>query len=173
MPRLRVLLLVALVGLTACSSSNPSDVEELDGGYTVAALRFDPVTQALPDADIRARLNAASTRLEIFGGDGIAQLTYRFSDEAGRRRADLNVTATNGRITFEALTSEDEEDLRSLFLPRSFSLSYTGAFPTSLTGDLFRERVDLQAYDPELYQDQTEVRGNLTVVFAPAVDDER
>ncbi len=164
-PRCALLALaIAFAAFSGCDSNNPgSDLESLQGQYTFATLLFDPTTQALPDVDVAARLNETATTLEIFGNDDVALLRIRFNGETGSRRVDLQVTASRGRITFEALTAEDEEDLRALLLPRSFSLEYNETNPASISADLFREGVNLELFDPAQYQDQTAVRGTLTV----------
>lgn len=164
-PRCALLaLVIAFAAFAGCDSNNPgNDLEALQGEYKFATLLFDPTTAALPDVDVAARLNDDATTLEIFGNDETALLRIRFNGETGARRVDLSVTASRGRITFQALTAEDEEDLRSLLLPSSFSLEYNETNPSSMSADLFREGVNLELFDPAQYQDQTAVRGTLTV----------
>jgi hypothetical protein len=164
-PRCALLaLVIAFAAFSGCDANNPgNELDDLEGTYAFATLLFDPTTQALPDVNVAGRLDPAGTSLEIFGSDEVALLRIRFVGDTGARRTDLRVTASRGRVTFEALTAEDEEDLRALLLPRSFSLEYNTTNPASLSADLFREGVNLELFDPAQYQDQTSVRGTLSV----------
>lgn len=160
--RLAPLALFALLAATGCDSSGPTRVlDELDGRYTITELVFDPVTASLPDADVAARLDVAQSSLEIFGGDGTVQLITRRNEQ--RTLTTLDATATRGRITMTAQAGDNEAELRTLFLPRQFTLTYDPASPRTLSGDIQQTDIDLQAFDPELYQDQRAVRGTLRI----------
>ena len=56
-----------------------------------------------------------------------------------------------------------EDELTALFLPRSFSLTYDPASPRTLTGSISLTNVNLEAFDPALYQQQRSVNGTLRV----------
>ena len=154
------------LALAGCDSNNPGrDLSLIEGVYTVEALTFDPVTDALPDADVGARLDPSGTSLEVFGEDETSLLRVRYRDATGSRRVDLRTTASRGRATFEALDDADEADLAALFLPRQFTLTYDGDSPRLLSGTFDRSGVNLEAFDPSRYQDQRSVRGTLVVRF--------
>ncbi|WP_412068819.1 hypothetical protein [Rubrivirga sp. IMCC43871] len=165
-PRCALLAVVlAFLAFSGCDSNNPGrDLALIDGVYSLEALTFDPVTQGLPTADLGARLDLAGTSLEIFGADDQALLRIRYPD-APTRRVDLSVTAARGRATFTGVTQEDRDDLADLFLPAEFVLTYEGESPRVLANTFERTGVDLQAFDPTLYQDQRSNRGTLTVRF--------
>lgn len=154
---------LALLVFAGCDSTAPNRLDQVDGVYTVSELRFDPSAAALADVDVTARLNTTSTGLEIFGGDGSALLRIRFLDAGTSRRADLQAMASRGWVTLTAETPEDEDDLRTLFLPPSFSLTYDQESPRTLSGTLSLRDVDLQGYDPDQYQGLTAVSGTLYV----------
>ncbi len=166
MPYRFPLLLAALVlVVTGCDSNgSDSDLERIQGRYQLEALTFDPATQALPDADVGARLDAANTELQVFG-DGEAQLVIFPADGGRSRRVGLTVDARSTRAIFEAVTEDDRNDLGLYLLPSEFTLSYSGERPTVLEGELGLTGVNLEAFDPNTYQDQRSNRGTLTVRF--------
>ena len=160
----RAALALVLLALAGCDSSNPGrDLDLIQGVYAVEALSFDPVTEGLPTADVAARLDADNSTLEVFGDDEVSLLRIRYRAATGSRRVDLRTTASRGRATFEAIEDDDAQDLAALFLPRSFALTYDGDSPRLLQGSFERTGVNLEAFDPSLYQDQRSVRGTLTV----------
>lgn len=164
-PRCAVVALV-LFALAGCDSNNPGrDLALIQGVYAIEALSFDPVTGGLPTADVIDRLDAAGTRLEIFGEDEESLLIVRYNDATGSRRVNLRTTASRGRATFEAIDADDEADLAALFLPPSFVLTYEGESPRVLTGSLDRTGVNLEAFDRSVYQDQRANRGTLVIRF--------
>ena len=165
MPHRFSLLLAAFVlVVTGCDSNgSASNLERIQGRYQLETLTFDPATQALPDADVGARLDASNTELQIFG-DGDAQLVI-FPSEGRSRRVGLRVDARSTRATFEAVTDDDRDDLDTVLLPSEFSLTFQGERPTVLEGDLSLTGVNLEAFDPDTYQDQRSNRGTLRVRF--------
>lgn len=164
---LAALVLLALA-FTGCDTNNPGGqtLRELEGTYTLEELRFDPNTQALPDADVAGRFDLPGTTLTIFGDDTEALLISRLLGE-GSRRTDLDVRTLSGSIELTARTADDEDDLERLFLPPTFRLAFSSPDARLLRADpdLFLDDVNLQAFDPDLYQDQTSVRGRLAVAF--------
>lgn len=157
------LFALALVG---CDSSNPGrDLDEVDGVYTLETLSFDPVTQALPTADVAARLDLSRTTLEIFGADGEALLRISPLGTAGASRVDFEATAARGRLTLDLLDDDDEADLAAILLPPEFALSYSGSAPRLLEGSFQISGVNLEAFDESQYQQQRNVSGTLTVRF--------
>lgn len=164
-PRCAALALV-LLALAGCDSNNPSrDLDLIEGVYALEELIFDPVTTGLPNANVGARLDLANTTLEIFGNDETSLLRVRERGAAGNRRIDLRTTAARGRATFEAVSDDDRDDLARLFLPRSFTLVYDGDRPRLLTGEFRQSGVNLEAFDPSVYQEQRSNSGTLTVAF--------
>ena len=162
--RLASALLVAAAALAGCDSTRSNTaLDELDGRYVVTQLAFDPVTASLPDADVAARLTPSATGLQVFGGDGSALLQSQFATSGGSRRTDLEATATRGRVTFTAVTADDERELADLFLPRQFTLSYDPAAPRTLTGEIQRTGVNLEAFDAAIYQQQRSNSGTLRI----------
>ncbi|WP_412061878.1 hypothetical protein [Rubrivirga sp. IMCC45206] len=156
---------LAFLAFSGCDSNNPGrDLALIDGVYSLEELTFDPATQGLPTADLGARLDLTGTSLEVFGDDDQALLRVRYPD-APTRRVDLSVTASRGRATFTAVAEEDRADLAQLFLPADFVLTYEGESPRVLGNAFERTGVDLQAFDPSLYQDQRSNRGTLTIRF--------
>ena len=153
---------LAVLAFTGCDTNNPGrDLDLISGIYTIAEISFDPDATATEEADVTSQLNAATTRLEIFGDDAEALLVTQLNGE-GSRRTDLNVSASRGSATFEAVASDDEEELARLLLPARFSLQYVGENPAVLEAT-FRQTVNLQAFDPDRYQSLTSVSGRLTV----------
>ena len=163
-PRCAALALV-LLALAGCDSNNPGrDLDLIEGVYAVEELRFTPLS-ALPAADVGARLDPSGTSLEIFGDDEIALLRVRYRDATGSRRVDLRTTASRGQATFEAVDQSDVDDLAALFLPRSFTLTYDGDAPRLLSGTFDQSGVNLERFDPSIYQGEVDKRGTLTVRF--------
>lgn len=167
LPLVAVALLAGcLTAISGCDSSNPgSALADLDGAYALDELLFDPQAASLEDADVAARLDSAATELRIYGGDGDATLISRFEGQ-GSRRTDLVATASRGRLTLSARTTEDQNELADLLLPPTFSLSYTPEAPNTLTGNVSLASVNLQAFDPDRYQGLTSVSGVLRVRFS-------
>ena len=160
MPFRLACLAFAFAALAGCDSNGPtSALRELDGTYSVAEIVFDPVTASLPDANVGARLDA-QTSFDIFSGN--STVLFTISRGGFRSLATLDAAATRGRATFTARTG-NEDELAALFLPRTFSLTYDPASPRTLTGELTLTDVDLQAFDPQQYQDQRAVRGTLRI----------
>ena len=171
MPRLLRLapaLALSVFALSGCdTTSSNSALEDIDGTYTVAELVFDPDARDLVNADIGARLDAAATRLVVFGDDEEALLTTQLAGE-GSRRTDLRVSATRGRVTFEAITEEDRTDLGRLFLPAQFTLLYDTTTPLDLASEpSTTTTVDLNAFDPVAYSGLTAVPGKFRIRFTP------
>jgi hypothetical protein len=166
-PRCALLAIVlAVAAFTGCDSSNPGrDLGLIDGVYSLTELTFDPATTSLPTADFADRLDLDGTVLEIFGGDAEAQIRVRYSDGTPSQRIELTVGATRGQATFEAVDASDREDLADLFLPARFSLMYDTEFASQLSASFTQTGVDLEAFDPDIYQDQRSNRGVLTVRF--------
>lgn len=161
-----VAIVLAVATFTGCDSSNPGrDLGLVDGIYSLSELTFDPATSSLPTADFSERLDMDGTLLEIFGGDAEAQIRVRYSDGTPSQRIELTVGATRGQATFEALDQTDRDDLADLFLPERFSLSYDADFANRLSASFSQTGVDLESFDPSVYQDQRNNRGTLTVTF--------
>lgn len=161
----RLLPLVALLALAACDTTNPGgNIALVEGTYTLAELSFDPTTTDLSTANVGADLDPEATRLTIFGGGGNSLLAVRRQGQT-TRRIDLRTRASRERVTFEAVTREDEAFLAGLLLPASFALSYAGERPNTLEGSLTLNGVDLEAFDPDRYQDQRSNSGLLSIRF--------
>ena len=163
--RFAPLALLAALAITGCDSDGSTRIlDDLDGTYEITELVFDPVTASLPDADVGALLDSNETSLQIFGGDGTVQLIS--SRDGQRTLTTLDATATRGRVTLTAQpgdNGDNEAELRTLFLPRQFTLTYDPDSPRTLSGDIQQSDIDLQAFDPDLYQDQRAVRGTLRI----------
>ncbi|HEX8386906.1 MAG TPA: hypothetical protein VF576_12025 [Rubricoccaceae bacterium] len=164
--------LSAVLALAGCdSNSSNSALDALDGTYSVAELTFDPQPGALDDVDVNARLRASATRLQIFGDDGDVLFQSQFDDASGSRRTNLTATATRGRVSFTAVTVQDEQELADLFLPRQFTLTYNAESRASdLSGTISLNDVDLESFDPEQYGGLPPVDGTLRVRFTPVAD---
>ena len=162
---LRLVPLVALLVLAGCDTTNPGgNLDLVEGTYALAALSFDPTTTDLSTANVMGDLDPDATRLTIFGGGGNSLLAVRRRGGV-TRRIDLRTRASRERVTFEAVTRDDEEFLAGLLLPGSFALGYEGERPNTLEGTLRLNGVDLQAFDPDRYQDQRSNSGTLSVRF--------
>ena len=162
------LLLAGLTALAACDTSNPGgNLDLVAGTYAVAELSFDPNTTDLSTANVERDLDPIGTRLTIFGDDDLSLFVVQRRG-ASTQRIDLRTRASRERITFEAVTREDEEDLADLLLPSTFSLSYTGDNPNTLEGSISRSNVNLEAFDPERYEDQRSNSGRLSIRFERA-----
>ena len=166
---LAALVLLALA-FTGCDTNNGGSgtLGDLEGVYALEELLFDPNTTALPDADIAARYDLANTTLEIFGDDNEALLRSQ-PIGGGSRRTDLEARAFSNSVEFTAITADDEEDLAELLLPRQFRLTFSSpaedARVLRADPDLFLSNVNLQAFNPDLYEDQVSVNGRLAVSF--------
>jgi hypothetical protein len=136
-------------------------LERVTGEYALSEVVFDPDTQALAPAEVSSRLDAASSAFRVFG-DGSAELSVRFADGAAQR-VGLRVSALLSSATFNAEGDRDGDLLAALLLPPTFTLRYEGDRARVLEGSLALSGVDLEAFDPEAYRDQTSVRGTLTV----------
>lgn len=163
--RLRLTALVALLALVGCDSNDPDALANVSGTYRLAVLTFDPSAQGLATANVAANLNLPATTLQIFGDDDEALLTVQFNDGQGTRRVNLNVRASDSRVTLSAVGGEDRDDLEDLLLPSSFGLDYSGSRPSALTGSLTLSGVDLEAIDPDQYDGLNSVSGTLSVRF--------
>ncbi len=160
-----VAVVLAFLAFSGCDTNNPSrELAVIEGTYGVAELTFNPEATALEAVDIGARLNTAETRLRIFGGDDVALFIVQPVNGVSRR-IDLRTSASRGRVTFEALTREDEEDLATLLLPRTFTLDYTGDRPAELEGTFSQTNVNLEAFDAERYQGLRNTTGRLRLRF--------
>lgn len=163
-PRLSILAAaVVLAALAGCDSNGSTNaLRDLDGTYTVGELVFDPVTASLPDADVAARLDPTATRFDIFSGNGSVQFVV--SRDGIRSLLTFDATATRGRVTFtsRAGTSSDAE-FAALLLPRQFTLTFDPESPRTLTGSIPLQNVNLEAFDPALYQQQRAVSGTLRI----------
>ena len=156
-------IVLAVAVFTGCDSNNPGrDLDVVDGIYALEELSFDPTTQSLPTADLAARLDSGRTSLEIFGRDANALL--RFRDSRGTGRVNLDVGATRGRASFEAVSQSDIDNLADLFLPSQFVLNYDDN-ANVLSATFSQTGVNLEAFDPDVYRDQRNNRGTLTVRF--------
>ncbi len=162
-------LCAALLALVGCDSTGSNrDLAAIDGVYIVDELVFSPSAPALPSANVGAQLDPSRTRLEVFGSPSSNSLLgFRFISDGATERVDLRATASRGRVTFEAVSTLDEIALRRLFLPRSFSLDYDAARPSTLSASFPRTNVDLAAFDPVLYQGLPPLSGTLRVRFVP------
>ena len=157
------LAVALLLALAACDTSNPGgNLDLVAGTYSVAELSFDPSTTDLSTADVEDDLDPAGTRLTIFGDDDLSLFVVQRRGGT-TRRIDLRTRASRERVTFEAVSREDEEDLAELLLPGTFSLGYTGDNPNTLEGSFSRSNVDLEAFDPDRYQDQRSNSGRLSI----------
>lgn len=165
-PRCALLALVlAFAAFTGCDSNNPGrDLDLVDGIYTLEELTFDPTTQSLPTANLGELIDDSGTTLEIFGGDGEAQMVVRYETGRPSSRIELEVGATRGRASFEAVTQDDVDDLADIFLPEQFVLNYDDQ-ANVLEATFTRTGVNLEAFDPDVYRDQRNNRGTLTVRF--------
>lgn len=163
-PALAALLPLLLV-LAACDTSNPGgNLDLVAGTYAVAELSFDPSTTDLSTADVEDALDPDGTRLTIFGDDDLSLFIVQRRGGT-TSRIDLRTRASRERVTFEAVTREDQEDLAALLLPNTFTLSYVGERPNTLEGSFSRTDVDLEAFDPDRYEDQRSNSGRLSVRF--------
>ncbi|PAP75238.1 hypothetical protein [Rubrivirga marina] len=157
-------IVLAVAVFTGCDSNNPGrDLDLVDGIYTLEELTFDPTTQSLPTADLGASLSSGTT-IEIFGGDGEAQMVVRYESGRPSSRIELEVGATRGRASFEAVTQEDIDDLADIFLPPQFVLTYDDE-ANVLSNSFTQTGVNLEAFDPDVYRDQRNNRGTLTIQF--------
>lgn len=160
-----VAVVLAFLAFSGCDTTNPSrELAVIEGTYSVAELTFRPDATAIDPVDVGAQLNAAETRLRIFGGDDVALFVVQPVSGVSRR-VDLRTTASRGRVTFEALTRQDEEDLATLLLPRSFTLDYTGERPMELAGSFSRTNVNLETFDAERYRGLRNTSGQLRLRF--------
>lgn len=160
-----VAVALAFLAFSGCDTNNPSrDLAVIEGTYGVAELTYNPEATELRAVDVGAQLNPNETRLRIFG-DGDVSFEVWPIGGTDSRRIDLQATASRGRVTFEALTREDEEDLATLLLPRTFTLDYTGDRPTDLEGSVSRTNVNLEAFDGERYRGLRNTSGQLRLRF--------
>lgn len=159
------LLAALLAGCDSTRSSGP--LREIEGTYRLDELMF--TASGVQPADVGSRLVGAGTRLTIFGDGGLTLLTTQIEGE-GTRRTDLRVSSTRGRVTFEAATADDRADLQRLLLPERFTLFFDAETPRDLatTGDGVSATVDLNAYDPTVYNAGLRaVPGLLRIRFSP------
>ncbi|MDT0631546.1 hypothetical protein RQM47_02315 [Rubrivirga sp. S365] len=157
-------VLVGLAALTACDTTNPGgNLDLVEGTYSLAELSFDPTTTDLSTANVIDVLEPGSARLTIYS-DGNALLSFRRL-QGGLTRVDLRPRASRERVTLEAVRREDEDFLADILLPPSFALGYTGEPANTLEGSFSQSNVDLEAFDPERYQDQRSNSGQLSVRF--------
>ena len=158
-----VAVALAFLAFTGCDTNNPGrDLDLISGIYQISEITFVPDgAGGVQSADVAARLNPTTTRLEIFGDDAEAILVTQFNGE-GSRRTDLEVSASRGRATFEAITNDDQEDLARLLLPPRFTLEYVGESPAVLEAT-FQQTANLHAFDPDTYPPGTTPPGRLTV----------
>ena len=164
-PRCALAVLVLLfVAFTGCDTNNggSNTLDDLEGVYALDELRFDPNASGLAEADLGARLIAqGSPSLEIFGDGDEALLR---TPETGR--TDLEVRVLSGAVELTAVTAADEEDLAELFLPRTFRLAFSTASARELSASPPLARtVNLQTFDPDLYEGLSAVPGRLYVSF--------
>ena len=171
-PRCAALALL-LLALAGCDSNNPGrDLDLIEGVYTLESITFVSSTPRLDPIKVSDRLDLPNSTLEIFGDDETSILRIRYlpgssGSVRNSNRVDLNTTASRGRATFEvagADRSSDTEALEAILLPPSFTLTYEGDTPRTLSGT-FDQVVNLEAYDPEGYRNIRDNPGTLTVRF--------
>ena len=165
-PRCALLALVLAVAAFAsgCDSTNPgSDLEAVQGFYDIEELAFDPVTTGLPTADVLERLSEGSATVEIVG-DGNALVRYRFLGSGMSSRLVFATASATGRtVTLTARDESDADKLEAILLPPTLTFLRDEADALRLRATLALEDVDLEAFDPGVYEDQTSNRGTLTV----------
>lgn len=154
-------LLIALLAFAGCDTNNPNTaLSELQGVYDFEELRFVSETPALRPANVMERLDASQSSVEVFA-EGPALL--RFDLGNGLRRADLEASASRSRLTLTARTRGDQEAVRRLLMPASLTLTREG--DRTLTAEISRTDVDLEAYDSEFYAGQDSEDGVLYVTL--------
>jgi hypothetical protein len=157
---------LALLAVAGCDTNNPGDdLATVEGRYTVAELTFDPEATALDDVDVAASLDDTETVLRIYRNEDDGALFEVESDEGGFRRINLTTTVSRGRVSFEAVSERDVDDLAGLLLPADFTLEYEGDRPSTLEGSFARSNVDLEAYDATRYQGLRNTSGRVRVRF--------
>lgn len=149
---------------SGCDTNNPSSsLASLDGTYSITELRFNPNTAGLPDADVVVRLDSAESFLEIFG-DGDAEIRYQFAGES-RQRIQMTASASTSSVQLSALTETDALQLADLLLPSQLVLQRDGVSDERLNASIPTAGVNLEAFDPTIYQEQRSVNGTLIVTF--------
>ena len=156
---------LALLLVTAGCDSGDDDLSRVEGSYGLETLTFDPSTTGLDDADVAARLDLTATAVEIFSDGDPSLLRVRYLDNTGSRRVNLRTTVSGDRVRFEAVEDDDREDLAALLLPSTFTLEFAGDNPRVLEGTFSVTGVNLEAFDPTLYEDQVGNRGTIEVSF--------
>lgn len=147
-----------------CDSTDPgSDLEAVDGTYEIVELRFDPATAGLPEADVLARLADGSAEVEI-AGDGTSLVRYAFIGQT-RQLVLADASATSRSVTIAARSDADADKLDAILLPETVTFARAENDATRLSATLLLEGVDLEAFDPAIYQDQIDNRGTMTVAL--------
>ncbi|MDX1439312.1 MAG: hypothetical protein R3284_05365 [Rubricoccaceae bacterium] len=153
---------------SGCDTGNPSSpLDQLEGVYAFTELRFDPTAQAIDDADVLAMLVEASTNVEVFGS-GRALVRFKYENEpSDLADADFSATGTTARLT--ARSEDDAARLAQILMPGTviLNISQDGQ---RLTGSV-ANTVNLQAFDPTVYQGLTQVQGTLYIGLARDVEE--
>ncbi len=150
-----IFLLAAALTVTACSSDDTFDTEQLFGSYAFTEFVFEPDPQ-LPDTDLLEELE--SVDLELFRG-GEFSLRYRFPGEAGSRNA--RGTFTTGANDVR-LSVNNPDNHRDLFLPESFRLTIEDN-GERLLRDIRRTNLNLDATRYDRYTGARDIDGTLVM----------
>lgn len=166
-PRLRsllaaLLLVPALLALSACDSNGDDDVDPADvaGGYSFTQLEFDPQPTSLNTVDILTALNPSATTLELFA-DGDFSLRYRLAGETAQRQAG-GTFGVNESFVVLRFDDSDATEVQRLLMPTEVRLDRDPANSAVLFSQ-FNRTVNLEQYDDELYAGLQSVAGTLRI----------
>ncbi len=149
---------------SGCDTNNPSSsLASLDGTYSITELLFDPNTAGLPDANVEVRLDSAASFLEIFG-DGDSEIRFQFTGDS-RQRIQMTASASTSSVQLSALTETDALQLAELLMPPQLVLQRDGVSDRRLSASLLQVGINLEAFDPTIYQEQRAVNGTLHITF--------
>ena len=157
-----LLLVPALLTLSACDSGGDDDVDPADvaGSYAFTQLEFDPQPTSLSTVDVLSTLNQSATTLELFG-DGDFSLRYRLADQSTQRQAG-GTFGVNESFVVLRFDDSDATEVQRLLLSTEVRLDRDPANTTVLFGQ-FNRTVNLEQYDSELYAGLQSVSGTLRI----------
>ncbi len=154
-------LLLGLLVLTAgCDSGDPidePDPTEVAGTYRFTQFVFEPDATAITPANVLARLDSAGTSLRLTNTRSFL-LTYEFeSNDLSFIIGNFDLTAGTVRLNG---SGENPADYQRILLDQQFTLQRNANQPGVLTASI-QKRVNLQAYNPQLYAGLESVPGTL------------
>ncbi|GIV60486.1 hypothetical protein GQ464_007935 [Rhodocaloribacter litoris] len=149
-------VLLLLLTLSACDSSDTVDFDAVAGEYVFTRFEFNPASSLLQPLDVLDTLVTSNTRLQLFSS-GRFTLMYQFVGGPAEFIGG-DYTATSARVRLKG-NADEKRFYEALLLSNEFTLNREG--DNVLTADIERE-VNLEQFSRR-YEGLTAVKGTLSL----------